>query len=58
MNNYTVKEGLYTTMMCGQQDRTTRALPSTKAILLLWVLLLVVLGGPYVLGIIVISALS
>jgi len=54
----TVKEGLHITMMSGQQDRTTRALPSTKAIQLLWLLLLVVLGGPYVLGIIVISALS
>jgi len=53
-----VKKGLHTTMMCGQQDRKTRALPSTKAFQLLWVLLLIVLGGPYVLGIIVISALS
>ena len=53
-----VKEGLHTTMMCGQKDRTTLALPSTKAIQLLWVLLLIVLGGPYVLGIIVMSALS
>jgi len=53
-----IKEVLHTTMMCGQQERTTRALPSTMAIQLLWVLLLIVLGGPYVLGIIVISALS
>jgi len=53
-----VKEGLHTTMMCGQQDETTRALPSAKAIQFLWVLLSIVLGGPYVFGIIVISALS
>jgi len=58
VNNYMVKESLHTTMMCGQQDRTTRALPSTKAVQLLWVPLLKVLGGPYVFGIIVISALS
>ena len=57
-NNYMVKEDLHTTMMCGQQDRTTRDLPSTKAVQLLWVLLLIVLGGPYVFDIIVISALS
>jgi len=53
-----VKEGPHTTMMCGQQDRTTRALPSTKATQLLWVRLLIVLGGPYVFDTIVISALS
>jgi len=58
VNNNMVKEGLHTTMMCGQQDRTTRALLSTKAVQLLWVLLLIVLGGPYVFGIIVVSALS
>jgi len=57
-NNYMVKEDLHTTMMCGQQARTTPALPSTKAVQYLWVLLLIVLGGPYVFGIIVISALS
>jgi len=45
-------------MMCGLQDRTTRALPSTKATQLLWVRLLIILGGPYVFDIIVISALS
>jgi len=45
-------------MMCGQQDRTTRALPSTKATQLLWVRLLIVFGGLYVFDIIVISALS
>jgi len=53
-----VKEGPHTTMMCGQQDRTTRALPSTKATQLLWVRLLIVFGGLYVFDIIVISALS
>jgi len=52
-----VKEGPHTTMMCGQQDRTTQALPSTNATQLLWVRLLIVLGGPYVFDIIVISAL-
>jgi len=45
-------------MMCGQQDRTTPALSTTKAVQLPWVLLLIVLDGPYVFGIIVISALS
>ena len=53
-----VKEDLRTTMICGQQDRTTAALPSKKAVQLLWVLFLIVLGGRYVFGIIVISALS
>jgi len=45
-------------MMCVQQDRTTRALPSTKATQLLWVRLLIVYGGPYVFDTMVISALS
>ena len=57
-NIYMVKEDLNTTMMSGPADRTTPALPSTKAVQLLWVPLLKVLGGPYVFGIIVISALS
>jgi len=45
-------------MMCDLQDRTTRALPSTKATQLLWVRLLIVMGGPYFFDIIVISDLS
>jgi len=49
VNNYIAKECLHTTMMCDLQDRTTRALPSTKATQLLWVRLLIVLGGPNVL---------
>jgi len=57
VNNYMVNKGPHTTIMCGQQDRTTQALPSTNATQLLWVRLLIVLGGPYVFDIIVISAL-
>jgi len=44
-------------MMYGLQDWTARALPSTMATQLIWVRLLIVLGGPYVFDIIVISAL-
>jgi len=58
LNNYMVKEGLHTTIISGQKGRPSRALPSTKALQFLWVLLLIVVGESYVLGIIVISALS
>jgi len=53
-----LNQGLHKTMVFGQQDRTTRALLLTKAVQFLRVLLLIVLGGLYVFGIIVINALS